>query len=178
MTDFPDWVEPMAATLTRSGSRDPSGSSSASSMASVSSRSAMARRFVCFRGTACPRRCRKLPVRLPACLCETSSSTVKSPGATGRSHITSSISCGSMAATSGQLPLEARRGPAGGPAVAGAPPARGVARRLESVGPGLRRRMGRRHRKAPRLRLRAPPLTALAQDEVRARPGARRRRIH
>ena len=51
-----------------------------------------------------------MPVRLPACLCETSSSTVKSPGAAGRSRITSSISCGSMAATSCQLPLEDRRG--------------------------------------------------------------------
>ncbi len=79
-------------------------------MASVSSRSAMARRSVCFRGTAFPRRCRRLPVRLPACLCATSSSTVKSPGAAGRSRITSSISCGSMAATSCQLPLEDRRG--------------------------------------------------------------------
>ena len=42
----------------------------------------------------------------------------------------------------------------------------------------LRRGLGRRHRQAARLALRAPPLAALAEDEVRGDAGARGRRLH
>ena len=42
----------------------------------------------------------------------------------------------------------------------------------------MQRRMGRRDREAAQLALRAPPLAALAEDEVRGVAGTRRRRIY
>ena len=49
-----------------------------------------------------------------------------------------------------------------------------AAGRPRAVGARLRRRLGRRHRQAARLALRAPPLEALAEDEVRGHAGAGR----
>ena len=48
----------------------------------------------------------------------------------------------------------------------------------EAVGARLPRRLGRRHRQAARLALRASPLAALAEDEMRGVAGAGGRRIH
>ena len=56
--------------------------------------------------------------------------------------------------------------------------ARGVARRSEAVGARVQRGLGGRHREAARLAVRAPPLAALAEDEVRGDAGARGRRVH
>ena len=52
------------------------------------------------------------------------------------------------------------------------------ARRREAVGARMPRGMGRRHRQAARLALRAAALAALAEDEMRGGAGARRRRVH
>ena len=54
---------------------------------------------------------------------------------------------------------------------------RGAGRR-RALGARLPRGLGGRDRQAPRLALRAPPLAALAEDEVRGDPGAGRRRLH
>ena len=48
----------------------------------------------------------------------------------------------------------------------------------QAVGARLPRRLGRRDRQAARLAVRAPPLAALAEDEVRGDAGAGRRRVH
>ena len=108
------------------------------------------------------------------------SSTAKRPGvgAQGESPITCSTSSGSTAATrrrcrstsAGRCCARCRCA-----AAARASPA------LDDDKPWERacaRRLGRRHRQAPRLALRAPPLAALAEDEVRGVAGARRRRLH
>ena len=63
-------------------------------------------------------------------------------------------------------------------AAAGAAAPCHAARRRPAVGARVQRRLGRRHREAARLALRAPPLAALAQDEVRGVAGAGRRRVH
>ena len=47
-----------------------------------------------------------------------------------------------------------------------------------AVGPRVPRGLGRRHRQAARLAVRASPLAALAEDEMRGVAGARRRRLH
>ena len=52
------------------------------------------------------------------------------------------------------------------------------ARSSAAVGTRLQRRVGRRHRQAARLAVRASPLPALAQDEMRGDAGAGRRRLH
>ena len=56
--------------------------------------------------------------------------------------------------------------------------ARARARRSEAVGARVQRGLGGRHREAARLAVRAPPLAALAEDEVRGVAGARGRRLH
>ena len=48
----------------------------------------------------------------------------------------------------------------------------------EAVGTRLPRRLGRRHRQAARFAIRAPPVAALGEDEMRGVAGARRRRVH
>jgi hypothetical protein len=58
------------------------------------------------------------------------------------------------------------------------PGARDGARRREAVGARVQRRLGRRRREAAHGAVRAPPLAALAEDEVRSGAGARRWRVH
>jgi bifunctional non-homologous end joining protein LigD len=70
------------------------------------------------------------------------------------------------------LPLEDRRALLQQLAVRAAAASRRAARRRRALGAREPRRLGRRHRQAPRLAVRASPLEALAQDEVRALAGA------
>ena len=60
----------------------------------------------------------------------------------------------------------------------GAAAPRRAARRRHAVGTRLPRRLGRRDRQAARIAVRASPLEALAEDEVRGVAGAGRRRVH
>src|SRR5258708_37030561 len=84
----------------------------------------------------------------------------------------------------------ARRPGCAAPSPGGAPGAAGraAARRAadaragtegrRAVGTGVPRRVGRGDRQAPRLAIRASPIATLAEDEVRADAGLRRRRLH
>ncbi len=76
------------------------------------------------------------------------------------------------------LPLDERRALLRESAAATAARARGRARRSRTLGARVRRRVGRRHRQAPRLEVRASPLEELAEDEVRGEARVRRRRLH
>ncbi len=67
---------------------------------------------------------------------------------------------------------------AGDAAVHTAPDTRRARRRRAPVGTRRPRGMGRRHRQAARFSIRAPAIEALAQDEVRGIAGARRRRFY
>ena len=178
MASFPDWVEPMAATLTQERFTGPEWSSSASSTASACSRSSSGADVRLFSRN-------RLPQNLPPSPQAIASLPVHDVILDGEAH---------LGRRSGRLPrlrhplarrprrdvAAARRAPraAGGAAAAAAAAARRRARRSEAVGARLPRRLGRRHREAARLALRAPPLAALAEDEVRGVAGARRRRLH
>ena len=76
------------------------------------------------------------------------------------------------------LPLDERRALLGQLPLRAPLRARRRSRRSRAVGARLPRGLGRRHRQAARLAVRAPPLAALAEDEVRGDAGARRRRLH
>ena len=90
-----------------------------------------------------------------------------------RSATTSSTSSGWRERICGGVPLEERRArlaelPLRPPLLADPDP-----RRPRAVDARVQRGLGRRDCEASRFTLRAPPLAALAQDEVRARAGAR-----
>ena len=91
---------------------------------------------------------------------------------------TSSTSCGSTAATSRRC--RSTSVARCSTALPFRPPLERVvrARRREALGAGVQRGMGRRHREAARFAVRASPLAALAEDEVRGFAGARGRRVH
>ena len=99
-------------------------------------------------------------------------------GRQGAPTITSSTCSGSTDATCTALPLRERR-----PLLDGIRFRLPIARVHAAHGPGavgarLPRGLGGRDREAARLPLRASPLEALAEDEVRGLAGARRRRLH
>ena len=119
--------------------------------------------------------------RSRSCRCTTSSSTARRPdaGAVERAgyHVFDILWLDGRDVTS--LPLEERRALLERAAAAAA--ARTASPRSTMPKPWERacaRRLGRRDREAPRLDLRASPLAALAEDEVRGDAGARRRRLH
>ena len=67
---------------------------------------------------------------------------------------------------------------AAGTAIRGAAAPRRAARRRDTVGARQSRRLGRRDRQTARIAVRASPLEALAEDEVRGVAGAGRRRVY
>ena len=174
MTGFPDWLEPMAATLTQERFTGPEW---------VFERKLDGIRLLAFkqrRGRAAalaqpaaaerayPGRRRR---RSPRCRCATRSSTARRPASgarRARSATTCSTCCGSTAATSRRCrSTSAARCSSALPL---APPLR--ARRARSTTPSpweraCARGLGGRDRQAARLALRAPALAALAEDEVR-----------
>ncbi len=75
-------------------------------------------------------------------------------------------------------PLEARRALLGRGALCAAGGPGHAAARRQALGARLPFGLGGRDRQAPRLALRAPPIEALAEDEVRGLAGAGRRRLH
>ena len=77
------------------------------------------------------------------------------------------------------LPLDERRAAVGAVAVAAAASSRESDRPMTSPWErAQKRRLGRRHREATRLAVRTSPIAKLAEDEVRAVAGLRRRRLH
>ena len=172
----------MAATLTQERFTGPSGSSSASSTASACSRSNTERTSGCCRGTGCRRTVYPAVADAIATLpvhdvILDGEATALGPAGDADYHVFDVLWLDGRDVTS--LPLDERRALLAPAAVAAAARARRPRSTIRSRGSArCARRLGRRHREAARLALRAPPLAALAEDEVRGHAGARRRRLH
>ena len=174
---MPDWLEPMAATLTQERFTGPEW---------VFERKFDGIRLLAYKRGADVRLFsrNRLPQHLPAVAAPSPSLPVDElildgevtwDGRSGY-HVFDILWLDGRDVTA--LPLEERRAPCSHACRSAAAAPRRAARRREPVGAGLARGLGRRHRQAARLALRAPPLAALAEDEVRGVAGTRGRRVH
>ena len=169
-TTFPDWLEPMAATLTQERFTGPEW---------IFERKFDGIRLLAFKQGSDVRLFSRN--RLPQNIPPVARGDRESPGGGcdprrrsdlgigETSSTTCSTSCGSMAATSRSLRSSERRGLLGNLPLR--PPLHRVPL-LDDPQPwerASRRGLGRRHREAPRFAVRAPPLATLAEDEVRGR---------
>ena len=182
---LPEWVEPMAATLTQERFTGPEW---------IFERKLDGIRLLAFRNgpdvrllsrNRLPQNAHTRPSsrRSPTCRCPTSSSTARPPAcgamARGRQagyHVFDILWLEGRDVT--RLPLEERRA-----LLSSCPSARPLHRvtaleRSEAVGARVQRGLGGRDCEAARLAVRAPALAALAEDEVRGDAGARGRRLH